>query len=214
MKINPARRAEIGREKRARTRAQLVAAARGLFAGQTPESVTVDDVVREAGVAKGTFYVHFESLDSLIGAVGEELVSSFDDLLQPGRLSLVDPAQRITFGCRSFLQKATANPHWARLAARMAAIPGNSGETLRLRLFEDLEHLFPETPEAGATAELHLEIVFGIMLQLTQAIGEGRLSAADMDAPVYAILRAIGLSDRKAKSTLDRVSRTGNGFSQ
>ena len=60
--VDPIRRAEIGREKRTRTRAQLIAAARSLFARQAVESVTVDDVVREAGLAKGTFYVHFEDL--------------------------------------------------------------------------------------------------------------------------------------------------------
>ena len=75
--INPIRRAEIGREKRARTRAQLVAAANSLFARQAVESVTVDDVVREAGVAKGTFYVHFDSLEALNAAVAEELVQNF-----------------------------------------------------------------------------------------------------------------------------------------
>jgi hypothetical protein len=57
MAIDPIRRAEIGREKWPRTRAQLVAAASALFTRQAVESVTVDDVVRESGVAKGTFYV-------------------------------------------------------------------------------------------------------------------------------------------------------------
>ena len=120
-KINPIRRAEIGREKRARTRAELVAAANSLFARQAVESVTVDDVVKEAGVAKGTFYVHFDGLDGLTAAVAEELVQSFDELLQPGRLSFVEPALRIAFGCRSFIDKALNDPRWASLVARMAA---------------------------------------------------------------------------------------------
>ena len=50
-KINPIRRAEIGREKRARTRAQLVAAAKSLFSRQAVESVTIDDVVKEASLS-------------------------------------------------------------------------------------------------------------------------------------------------------------------
>lgn len=45
-KIDTIRRAEIGREKRARTRALLIAAAHSLFARQAVESVTVDDVVK------------------------------------------------------------------------------------------------------------------------------------------------------------------------
>lgn len=63
--VDPVRRAEISHEKRARTRARLIAAAHALFARQAVESVTVDDVMKEAGVAKGTFYVHFDDLRSL-----------------------------------------------------------------------------------------------------------------------------------------------------
>ncbi len=54
-RINLERRAEIGREKRARTKAQLIAAAKALFSTRAWESVTVDELVDEAGVAKGTF---------------------------------------------------------------------------------------------------------------------------------------------------------------
>ena len=110
--INPIRRAEIGREKRARTRAQLVAAANSLFANQAPESVTIDDVVRKAGVAKGTFYVHFDGLEALTAAVAEKLVQTFDELLQPSRLSINDPVLRIAFGCSSFINKALSDPRW------------------------------------------------------------------------------------------------------
>ena len=51
-KIDLAKRAEIGRVKSAKTREQLLGAARSLYAQQAIESVTVEDIVREAGVAK------------------------------------------------------------------------------------------------------------------------------------------------------------------
>ena len=71
--INLERRAEIGREKRARTKAQLIAAAKALCSTRPWESVTVDEVVNEAGVAKGTFYTHFNDLNELAAAVADEL---------------------------------------------------------------------------------------------------------------------------------------------
>ncbi|MET0531941.1 MAG: TetR/AcrR family transcriptional regulator [Microvirga sp.] len=204
-KINPIRRAEIGREKRARTRAQLVAAANSLFAKQAVESVTVDDIVTEANVAKGTFYVHFDGLDALTAAVAEELVRSFDDLLQAGRDSLADPVLRIAFGCKSFLDKALNDPRWASLVARMAGATLKGSEITLRRLFEDLKQFSKGVPGDGASPELNLEIVVGIMLQLMRALGESRLSSLDREAAVSAILRAIGLNARQAKSVLARL---------
>ena len=69
-RVDLARRAEIGREKRARTRAQIVEAGAALFAERPHEALTVDAVVEAAGVAKGTFYYHFQSIDELAAAVG------------------------------------------------------------------------------------------------------------------------------------------------
>ena len=209
--INPIRRAEIGREKRARTRAQLVAAANSLFANQAPESVTIDDVVRKAGVAKGTFYVHFDGLEALTAAVAEKLVQTFDELLQPSRLSINDPVLRIAFGCSSFINKALSDPRWGALVSRMAAAAPKGGELARRRLFEDLQQFARGLPGDGQSAELNLEIVVGIMLQLMSALGEGRLSSLDRDAAVGAILRAIGLNARQAKSVLARLSAPADG---
>ena len=69
-KIDLARRAEIGSEKRARTRAQIVEAGLVLLAERPPEALTVDAIVEAAGVAKGTFYYHFQSVEELVAAVG------------------------------------------------------------------------------------------------------------------------------------------------
>src|SRR6185503_7196830 len=105
-KIDLARRAEIGREKRARTRAQIVEAGAMLLAERPLEALTVDAVVEAAGVAKGTFYYHFQSLEELAAAVGEKLGESFDELLAPARRGLRDPIARISFAFTQFLDKA------------------------------------------------------------------------------------------------------------
>ena len=78
--INQARRAEIGREKRARTRAQIVEAGLMLLAERPPEALTIDAIVEAAGVAKGTFYYHFQNIEELVAAVGGKLAESFDAL--------------------------------------------------------------------------------------------------------------------------------------
>jgi hypothetical protein len=66
-------------------------------------------------------------------------------------------------------------------------------------------------PGGKASADLNLEIVVGIMLQLLRALGEGRLRSLDREAAVGAILRAIGLNAREAKTVLARLPAPPNG---
>lgn len=207
-KIDPIRRAEIGREKRARTRGQLVAAAGALFARQAVEAVTVDDVIREAGVAKGTFYVHFKDMSALTAAVADDLVEAIDELLQPVRLSIDDPALRIAYGCSCFINKAFGDPRWAGLAARMATTVARGGEVARRRLHEDLKENARRLPRDGMSAELGQEVVTGILLQVLSAIAEGRLSSRHREGALAAIMRAIGLDARQVKSVLARLPPT------
>ena len=53
-----------------------MAAARALYAERGFESVSVDDVVRRAEVARGTFYIHFADIDGLRAAVAHELAGA------------------------------------------------------------------------------------------------------------------------------------------
>lgn len=204
-KIDLARRAEIGQLKRARTRAQLIAAANALFSRHAVESVTVDDVVSEAGVAKGTFYVHFEDLNALTAAVADDLIGRLDEMLQPQRRSIPDPLMRIAFGCNSFIAQAFADPAWATVVARMASSQPSVGQGARSRLREDLQQVFAQAAPEGVSLELALEVVIGILLQVLIACGQGRLSPADRPGAVGSILRAIGVARPQIRAVLARL---------
>jgi AcrR family transcriptional regulator len=56
---------------------EIVEAAERLLQAQGAR-VRVEDVVREAGVAKGTFFLYFPTWDDLLEAVRHRLVSEFD----------------------------------------------------------------------------------------------------------------------------------------
>ncbi|MFW5925323.1 MAG: TetR family transcriptional regulator [Myxococcota bacterium] len=49
-----------------RTRRRLLEAARHTFAEQGYARTTITDLARGAGVATGTFYVHFESKEAVV----------------------------------------------------------------------------------------------------------------------------------------------------
>ena len=206
-KVDLARRAQIGQEKRARTHAALVTAAKSLFALRSIESVTIDEIVAEAGLAKGTFYTHFDDLDALTAAVADELVAAFDDLMQPARLAIADPLDRIAFGCNAFIEKALEDPGWAQVVTRMARFHPAVGEGTRSRLLEDLRRALKNVAGPAPSPDLALEIVVGLMLQALSAFAERRVSRDDREPTLAALLRALGADGRRIRSTLARLPK-------
>jgi AcrR family transcriptional regulator len=191
-KIDLARRAEIGRERRARTRAQIIEFGTTLLSERPLEAITVDAVVEAAGVAKGTFYYHFESIEELAAAVGERLAESFDDLLAPARLELRDPIARISFALTQFLEKAIADPSWARLVIRSFQAPNQLGRSIRANLTADLTKAMAEGRLTLHDPELAADIIIGIWLQVIRGTLQRRSAPDLIRQALDAALRALG----------------------
>ena len=64
-------------------RSQLLAAARRIFADRGYHQSGVSHIIREAGVARGTFYNYFESKRSIFTAVLEELTTELAAAVVP-----------------------------------------------------------------------------------------------------------------------------------
>jgi AcrR family transcriptional regulator len=71
-----------------------VDAAIGAFAANGVGGTSVDDIVRAAGVAKGTFYLYFATRDDIVTAVAERLVQDvarqMDEALAAGGRTAAD----------------------------------------------------------------------------------------------------------------------------
>ena len=207
-KIDLARRAEIGRERRARTRAQIIEVGTTLLSERPLEAITVDAVVEAAGVAKGTFYYHFESIEELAVAVGERLAESFDDLLAPARLELRDPIARISFALTQFLAKAIADPSWARLVIRSFQAPNQLGRSIRANLTADLTKAMAEGRLTVHDPELAADIIIGIWLQVIRGTLERRSAPDLIRQALDAALRALGaLPQPRGRKKSDELHR-------
>ncbi|MBO1038687.1 TetR/AcrR family transcriptional regulator [Brucella pituitosa] len=58
-------------------RSELMAAAETIFLEKGFAATSVDEIVRKADVAKGTFYLHFRSKDDILTALRERFVTSY-----------------------------------------------------------------------------------------------------------------------------------------
>jgi len=191
--IDLERRAEIGRQKRARTRAQIVEAGATLFGGRSQEAPTVDAVVEAAGVAKGTFYYHFKSIGDLAAAVGAGLSQSFDELMSPARLERRDAIERFSFAFMKFLERASTDPDWARLVIQSAQSPIEFGIGVRANLKADIEEAIAQGRVTVRDVELAADIAIGIWLEVTRGIIARGPRPETTGQALDATLRALGL---------------------
>jgi AcrR family transcriptional regulator len=109
----------VGRRRRATTEMKIIQAAAQVFAERGIYTPVIDDFVKAAGIARGTFYNYFDSTDELLRATSEwateELLTSIDDEISP----LKDPARRFGVGIRILMHWAESNPSWCCFIAHV-----------------------------------------------------------------------------------------------
>ena len=73
---NPSPRESAGARSRAQTRERLLAAGEQLFAARGLHAVTTHDIAHAAGVAAGTFYLHFRDKQALFREIAQASVAA------------------------------------------------------------------------------------------------------------------------------------------
>lgn len=204
-KVNLQRRAEIGRERSERTRAGLLAAARALFAERRMEAVSVDDIIAKAGVAKGTFYYHFDDMNAITDAVGREIAADLARALAALRMPLLSPMARIARAVDAFLRRAAADKDWARLLARTAAAAPRSAIPNRPDLIDDLKLAQASGLLRLSNVELAADLVLAMVLEATMAMCEGADAEIVIPEMISAVLRTVGIAPAAAEKIVQQV---------
>jgi AcrR family transcriptional regulator len=108
-------------------RSRILDAARSLFLRYGVKRTALDDVVREAGIAKGTLYLYFDSKDALFAAIAERLCA---EVLRNAEEAVKSSSSSITariVGCLDAyigsMHRLTAqSPHIAELTQSKQAL--------------------------------------------------------------------------------------------
>ena len=213
-RVNLQRRAAIGKAKRARTRAAILEAARACYAAPPTASVTVEAVMQAAGLAKGTFYLHFQDLAALEAELGDALIAELGERLEPARLAVHDPLTRMATAGTILLRDLAAAPAQARLVARAAFAIPDFGQAVQARLRQDLA----DAQSAGllAMSSIHLAAssVVALFEQTARDFGAGRIDATAVPDVVRAILRALGCAPDDAAERADEAARNADRFTK
>jgi AcrR family transcriptional regulator len=197
-KVDLSLRAQIGRDRRARSRKQLVGAARALFSMRPLESITVEEVANAGGLAKGTFYLHFQSLDELWAALAKDLARELAQSLEPVASRRSDPMERIAIGCVALIERSCDDPAWAALTARaMWTFPHVLGAA-RQRFAEDLKEAERQGRLPTLSPEVGFDLVVGSISQAVWSASEGKLARSEASSIVAGIIRSLGAPAERA----------------
>ncbi len=112
-RIDPARRAEIGRDRRLKTRARILAAAFEAFGHESGLFTTIEQIAAAAGITRTTFYNHFTGMEALREALTDGIAHDFLVAVTQALATLPDPAERTAAAIRFYLARAGQDSRWA-----------------------------------------------------------------------------------------------------
>ncbi len=95
--------------KKERTRLEILAAATRVLARKGLHRTKIADIAAAADVGVGTFYLHFETKETLFGALVDETVARMKAVIDEARLSVADPVERVLVSNRALCRFAQEN---------------------------------------------------------------------------------------------------------
>lgn len=163
-----------------------------MFAEKGPDAPVIDDFIRAAGVARGTFYNHFTSTQELLDAATRTL----EDSVIRATLSAIgetrDPVLRFALGIRLWL-------HWSQSDAMGCAFVVRSrfrGSLVERQLAADLRSGLEAGKFRFPGVEVARDLVVGTILEAMHRLMTSRVPRAFTDDVARAILQGVGVDRR------------------
>ena len=175
MESNPSPKKRPARS--APTRAALVAAGFELLVERPIDAIPIDEVVKRAGVAKGSFFNHFRDKQDFASAIGVEVRVELEQLVSRANAPLSDPVERIANGLRVAAEFALAQPKRTAVLLRSQGSSTARDHPLTRGLREDIEAACAEgqlRPEALSSGVLYWLGLCQVVMATLVAQGQTR----------------------------------------
>jgi AcrR family transcriptional regulator len=198
-------RVRVAAQKRERMRARLIAATQDAYlTGDPNRAPVIDDVIREAGVSRGTFYKYFDSLDEILAEIGQqvadEMLTTYDRLFA----ATDDPAVRIAVGPLMAMARAAMEPRHGAFVARVDFVAYLGGEDPGAVI---VKRSLTEAKNAGTlhfeSLDAAIDVVIGATVEGVRRICRtGILDGAYIREMTAILMIGFGLSRKRAQSAV------------
>jgi len=197
--IDQQRRAEIGRERRTRTRARIVAAAFDVFGDEVGLHARIEDVAERAGLTRATVYNHFNGMAELRDALTIEVTHAFLEAVTNAISRMPDARDRSAFAVRFYLHRARDDRRWAWSMINLSA----TGLIFGAETFRQAGQTVREGMEEGVfplpSVALGRDLLLGTTLAAMGSIVRGETPADYPETVAAAILFGLGVPLEEAR---------------
>ena len=182
--------------RRAKTRQALIDAGFRLLAQRPLDAISIDEFVREANVAKGSFYNHFDDKEALAHALASAARLDIERAVGEANRGVEDPARRVVRALCVVVRQAILDPERASVLLTVTAQAPFGSAPLNKGVLDDVSAGLVSGRFAVPTAEAGVLFVLGVaQLALARALNEptARTTAMLTQQLCTLLLRGFGL---------------------
>ena len=203
--INQERRAEIGRERRARTRAKIIAAAFDVFGDEAGLYAGIEDVAGKADLTRATVYNHFSSMAELREALAFEVTHDFLQAVTRTISNMPDARDRSACAVRFYLRRAASDRRWAWSMINLSA----TGFIFGAETFRQAEQTIREGVDDGVfplpSVDLGRDLLLGTTLAAMGSIVRGAPAEDYPEMVASQILFGLGVPLEQARACIQQI---------
>ncbi|APZ50555.1 TetR/AcrR family transcriptional regulator [Salipiger abyssi] len=199
-------RPRVAQMRRERRRQQILSVVGAHYPGPKEIPATLDDILKVAGISKGTFYKYFPSLEDAVSAHGADLARQMILDMEEVYSPLSTPVERVAMGFQLFLYRGVSDRSFAAFTSHIQELPQDN--LLLQYILADLR----EGRARGAFRITDVDnaawICVGITFAALKRIAGGAGGEGVIRETVTMLLRALGAEEAAIAAALDKTGAT------
>lgn len=168
--------------------------------GRNGAPVVIDDVIRHAKVARGTFYKYFVSLDQAVSELGAELAVDMIEAMEPLSKDIVDPVERAAMGIQCYLLRARIDPRWGLFVTHIGLLTGDNPLVHGVRV--DIQRGVDSGDYAIPSVLVATDLLLGTKIEAIRRILTGEVGLDYIHAITAMVLHSLGVAPARADAAI------------
>ena len=194
-------RTVVGISRRKKTEARIIEAGLQVFAEKGPYAPIVDDIVKAAGIARGTFYNYFNSTSELLEATSAYLATDLVESIENEIKHIKDPVIHHGVGLRLWMKKARISKAWCGYMTSIWFKGGFVFEAPLRNIRRGLKSGDFSCPSVECAWDLSVGTIRQAMIRL---LVDPKLAKSNYEDQIaYTVLQGLGASQEKLRQVLD-----------